>query len=67
VRIHDKQKGYDGALWIRGSVPIDIADGSIHESRNRVTLRRGGNSENKLYYDGSHWMNSQQKLEFQKK
>jgi len=54
-------------LWVRGGVPIESADGSMYESRNRVTLCRCGKSENKPYCDGSHWMNSQQKLEFRKK
>lgn len=67
VLVHDKQKGCEGPLWVRGGVPIESADGSTYESRNRVTLCRCGKSENKPYCDGSHWMNSQQKLEFRKK
>jgi CDGSH-type Zn-finger protein len=39
----------------------------MYESRNRITLCRCGKSENKPYCDGSHWMNSQQKLQFRKK
>jgi CDGSH-type Zn-finger protein len=67
VLVADKQKGCEGPLWVRGSVPIESADGSMYEPRNRVTLCRCGKSENKPYCDGSHWMNSQQKLEFQKR
>ncbi|AKB19527.1 MULTISPECIES: CDGSH iron-sulfur domain-containing protein [unclassified Methanosarcina] len=67
VLVHDEQKGCEGPLWVRGGVPIESADGSMYESRNRVTLCRCGKSENKPYCDGSHWMNSQQKLEFRKK
>jgi len=67
VLVHDKQKGCEGPLWVRGGVPIESADGSNYESRNRVTLCRCGKSENKPYCDGSHWMNSQQKLQFRKK
>lgn len=67
VLVHDMQKGCEGPLWVRGGIPIESADGSIYESRNRVTLCRCGKSENKPYCDGSHWMNSLQKLEFRKK
>lgn len=65
--VHDKQKSCEGPIWVRGGVPIESADGSMYESRNRVTLCRCGKSDNKPYCDGSHWMNSQQKLEFRKK
>ena len=67
VLVHDKQKGCEGPIWVRGGVPIESADGSMYESRNRVTLCRCGKSENKPYCDGSHWMNSQQILKFRKK
>lgn len=67
VLVYDKQKVCEGPLWVRGGVPIESADGSMYESRNRVTLCRCGKSDNKPYCDGSHWMNSQQKLEFKKR
>jgi CDGSH-type Zn-finger protein len=67
VLVNDKQKGCEGPLWVRGGVPIESADGSRYESRNRVTLCRCGKSDNKPYCDGSHWMNSREKLEFRKK
>jgi CDGSH-type Zn-finger protein len=65
--VRDEQKGCEGPIWVRGGVPIESADGSMYESRNRVTLCRCGKSENKPYCDGSHWMNSQQKIEFRKR
>ena len=67
VLVNDSQKGCEGPIWVRGGVHIESADGSMYESRNRVTLCRCGKSENKPYCDGSHWMNSQQKLQFRKK
>ena len=67
VLVNDSQKGCEGPIWVRGGVPIESADGSMYESRNRITLCRCGKSENKPYCDGSHWMNSQQKLQFRKK
>lgn len=67
VLVNDSQKNCEGPLWVRGGVPIQSADGSIYESRNRVTLCRCGKSENKPYCDGRHWMNSEQKLEFRKR
>jgi len=51
----------------RERMRIESADGRMYESRNRVTLCRCGKSENKPYCDGSHWMNSEQRLEFRKK
>jgi CDGSH-type Zn-finger protein len=44
----------DGPLWVRGGVPVESADGSRYEVRNRVTLCRCGNSQNKPFCDGSH-------------
>ncbi len=67
VMVHDKQKGCEGPIWVRGGIPIESADGTIYEVRNRQTICRCGKSENKPYCDGSHWMNSEQKLKFRKK
>jgi CDGSH-type Zn-finger protein len=44
----------DGPLWVRGGIPIEAADGSTYEVRNRVTLCRCGRSGNKPFCDGSH-------------
>jgi CDGSH-type Zn-finger protein len=47
-------RGEHGPLWVRGSIPIESADGKQYEIRNRVTLCRCGESKNKPFCDGSH-------------
>jgi CDGSH-type Zn-finger protein len=32
------QRGYSGPLWVRGGFPIEAANGTTYEIRNRVTL-----------------------------
>jgi CDGSH-type Zn-finger protein len=44
----------DGPLWVTAMVPITNSDGTVLESRNRVTLCRCGDSSNKPLCDGSH-------------
>ena len=44
----------NGPLWVRGGIPVESADGSTYEARNRVTLCRCGHSSNKPFCDGSH-------------
>jgi CDGSH-type Zn-finger protein len=44
----------DGPLWVTGGIPIELADGTRLETRNRVTLCRCGASTNKPLCDGSH-------------
>jgi CDGSH-type Zn-finger protein len=67
VMIHDPQKKCEGPIWVRGGIPTESSDGTVYETRNRVTLCRCGLSENKPFCDGSHWMNAEQKLKFRKK
>ena len=43
-----------GAIWVRGGIPIESADGGQYEIRNRVTLCRCGKSNNKPLCDGTH-------------
>ena len=43
-----------GPLWVRGGIPVESADGSVYEIRNRVTLCGCGRSSNKPFCDGSH-------------
>ena len=44
----------DGPLWVTAMVPITNSDGTVLESRNRVTFCRCGDSSNKPLCDGSH-------------
>jgi CDGSH-type Zn-finger protein len=44
----------NGPLWVRGGIPVESADGSRYEVRNRVTLCRCGHSRGKPFCDGSH-------------
>jgi CDGSH-type Zn-finger protein len=44
----------DGPLWVRGGIPVESADGTTYEVRNRVTLCRCGRSNNKPFCDGTH-------------
>lgn len=65
--VGDMQKKCEGPLWVRGGIPIESADGTVYEVRNRVTLCRCGKSDNKPLCDGSHWMTDKEKEEFRKK
>ncbi len=44
----------NGPLWVRGGIPVTSADGEPFEVRNRVTLCRCGESQNKPFCDGAH-------------
>lgn len=46
--------GARGSFWVRGGVPIEAADGTVYEVRNRVTLCGCGKSDNKPFCDGCH-------------
>lgn len=53
--IEDPQMGCSGPIWARGGIPVESADGSTYEIRNRVTLCRCGKSSNKPFCDSSHY------------
>ena len=52
--VEDTQAGKMGPIWVRGGIPIESADGTTYEIRNRVTLCRCGKSSNKPFCDGRH-------------
>lgn len=52
--VEDPELEVSGGLWVRGGVPVESSDGFVYETRNRVTLCRCGESENKPFCDGSH-------------
>jgi CDGSH-type Zn-finger protein len=52
--VEDPEQDASGPVWVKGGVPVVSADGIEYEVRNRVTLCRCGESENKPFCDGSH-------------
>jgi CDGSH-type Zn-finger protein len=52
--VKEPRRGYSGPAWVRGGIPIEAADGSTYEIRNRVALCRCGISSAKPFCDGSH-------------
>ena len=54
IAVTEEEREIAGCLWVTGGIPVTRADGEPFETRNRVTLCRCGESENKPYCDGTH-------------
>jgi len=52
--VEDTAAGCRGPLWVKGGIPIESVNGQIYKVRNRVTLCRCGESNNKPFCDGQH-------------
>lgn len=52
--IEDPGIKISGPIWVKGGIRIESADGRSYEIRNRVTLCRCGQSQNKPFCDGTH-------------
>jgi len=52
--VEDPSADVSGPIWVMGNIPVESADGTRYEVRNRVTLCRCGKSENKPFCDGTH-------------
>jgi CDGSH-type Zn-finger protein len=52
--VEDPEEGCSGPIWLRGGIKVVSADGFEYEMRNRVTLCRCGQSNNKPFCDGTH-------------
>lgn len=52
--IEDPGIKVSGPIWVKGGIRIKSADGTSYEIRNRVTLCRCGQSQNKPFCDGTH-------------
>lgn len=52
--IQDPQKKVSSGIFVKGYIPIESADGSLYEARNRVMLCRCGESHNKPFCDSRH-------------
>ena len=54
VLLEDPQENASGPIWARGGIALQSADGFTYETRNRMTLCRCGQSNNKPFCDGTH-------------
>ena len=52
--MENRDSGRSGPILVKGGLPIESADGTVYEVRNRVTLCRCGASKRKPFCDGSH-------------
>jgi CDGSH-type Zn-finger protein len=52
--IQDPDAGVSGPIWVKGGVQIESAGSRKYEVRNRCTLCRCGESNNKPFCDGTH-------------
>lgn len=56
--LRDPASGVSGPIWVRGGIPLESADGTEYEVRNRMTLCRCGRSRNMPFCDGAHFFYS---------
>ena len=52
--VEDPEQQCSGPLWLRGGIAVISSDGFAYEVRNRITLCRCGESNNKPFCDGRH-------------
>jgi CDGSH-type Zn-finger protein len=52
--VEDPAEECSGPIWLQGGIKVVSADGFEYEIRNRVTLCRCGQSNNKPFCDGAH-------------
>lgn len=52
--LQDPEEDVSAGIYVKGRIPIESADGTTYEPRNRVTLCRCGHSRNKPFCDASH-------------
>jgi CDGSH-type Zn-finger protein len=52
--VQDPSEGCSGPLAVRGGIQVIAADGFAYERRNRQTLCRCGQSDNKPFCNGAH-------------
>jgi len=52
--IEDPEAKVSGPIAVKGGVVVEGAEGKEYEPRNRATLCRCGQSQNKPFCDGAH-------------
>jgi len=56
--LQDPEEEVSAGLFVKGGIPIESADGTTYEVRNRVVLCRCGHSKNKPFCDIQHVVES---------
>ncbi|UYO62452.1 CDGSH iron-sulfur domain-containing protein [Acetobacterium wieringae] len=54
VILQDPERGASCGIFVKGGIPLQSADGSLYEKRNRLVLCRCGESVNKPFCDATH-------------
>ena len=54
VILQDPERGVSCGIFVKGGIPLQSADGSLYEKRNRLVLCRCGESVNKPFCDATH-------------
>jgi len=52
--LQDPEEEVSAGIFVKGGIPIESADGTVYEIRNRVVLCRCGLSKNKPFCDATH-------------
>lgn len=52
--LQDPEEGASGGIFVKGGIPLESADGTFYETRNRYVLCRCGQSENNPFCDATH-------------
>jgi CDGSH-type Zn-finger protein len=52
--IQDPEKRVSSGIFVKGYIPIESADGTLYETRNRLMLCRCGKSRNQPFCDAEH-------------
>ncbi len=52
--LQDPEKAVSSGIFVKGGIPIESADGTMYETRNRAVLCRCGQSHNKPFCDATH-------------
>jgi CDGSH-type Zn-finger protein len=65
--IYDTGQDINGAIWVKGGIPLESANGEMYIIRNRMTLCQCGKSWNKPFCNGLHYISEEFQEKFLKK
>ena len=52
--VNDPMKNCSAGIFVKGGIPLESADGTVYEVRNRMALCRCGHSNNMPFCDATH-------------